>query len=505
MIFLRPLAMNFPPKGRNLPPACTSINETGAPVSKKPFRALFFLHLFLVVAFASSLTACSKGGGGDDDGNPVTTTPLDPAASDMTVMVYLNADNNLGYFADQDMNEMLQGMQSAESAAASAINLIVQYDGNSAGDSRIYRITPTGRTTLESLGEQNMGDPETLSDFIGYCKASYPADRFALILWDHGDGARAANAEDGSRTISSDETSGDVLLMNEVQQALGAHFSPAEPLGLIGFDACLMGTVEVAYEMKDYARTMAGSMNLEPGAGWNYEAIFENGDQILAGSSNFAALVVDTYRNWVQSNDSNNGRTMSAIDLSQLDALRIAVDGLADAMRTNLAPSGTDHWYAAELARRMTERYYPDNSTLYIESSPYVDLGDLCDIIAGNSPGTFTAAAATAAQTVRTALGNAVIRAFGDSGSGLTAYYGAGSSVQRGLSIFFQQPPYSGDYNYDFANWTQYYDDYNGWYTGNVYSEGSWGSGGQLDFCRDSSWKTFMDYVFESDHAGYNP
>ncbi|ASQ91239.1 hypothetical protein CHL67_10240 [Prosthecochloris sp. GSB1] len=479
-------------------------------MSVKPFTALFFLRLFLVLALGCSVTACGNGGGNHDDGNPVTTTPLDPAASDMTVMIYLNADNNLGYFAEEDMNEMLRGMQNAESATASAINLIVLYDGNSPGDGRILRISPAGRKTLESPAEQNMGDPETLSDFIDYCKTNYPADRFALILWDHGDGARAADAEDGSRTISSDATSGDVLLMNEVQQALGAHFSPAEPLGLIGFDACLMGTAEVAYEMKDYARTMAASMNLEPGAGWDYEAIFENGDQILAGSSNFAALVVDTYRNWVRDNDDNNGRTMSAIDLSRLDALRFAVDGLANVMRTNLVASGADHWYAAELARRMTERYYPDNMTSYIESSPYVDLGDLCNVLIAGAGDSFSDAASSAAQAVRTALGNAVIRAFGDSGGGFnaaipfTAYYGTGASVHRGLSIFFQQPPYTGDYVYDFARWTEYYED-NGWYTGNVFSEGSMGNGGQLDFCRDSSWKTFMDSVFESDHPAYNP
>ncbi len=84
-------------------------------------------------------------------------------------------------------------------------------------------------------------------------------------------------------------------------------------------------------------------------------------------------------------------------------------------------------------------------------------------------------------------------------------YFGTGAEVQRGLSIFFQQPPYTGSYSYDFNNWTGYYDDYNDWYTGNLYNEGSWGSGGQIDFCRDTAWKSFMDFVFEENHGGYVP
>ncbi len=477
-------------------------------MSRKQTPTASLVRLLLAMLFLSPLTACNSGGG-DDDKNPVSGDPLDPSASAVTLMIFLNADNNLDFFAEQDMQEMIRGMQNVPSATASSLAVIVQYDGPSSGDTRIYRITPSGRTTLETLAERNMGDPETLGDFIRYCRENYPADRYDLVLWDHGDGARSALRAPDAKAISVDDSSNDALLMNEVQEALSGQFGPANPMGLIGFDACLMGTIEVAYELREYARTMAASMHLEQANGWDYEGILENGERILAGSASFAELVVDTYRDWIQDNYSGQGQTMAAIDLSRLDELRIAVDGLADVMRTNLSSSGADHWYAAERARALSERYYIDNSSLFLESSTYIDLGDLCNVLIADSGHLFTDEASTAAAQVRTALGQAVIKAFGDSGNDMaipaTAYFGAGPAVRRGLSIFFQQPPYSGNYDYDFANWKQYYEAYNGWYTGSVYNEGSWGSGGQLDFCRDSAWKTLVDYVFASNHPGYAP
>lgn len=463
-------------------------------------QSLYSVGLCFLLAI--SLAGCTKSGG-DEKSNPVGPTPPDPAASEITVMIFLDADNNLDLYAGLDMQEMVDGMKNAGAQAASAINLIVLYDSPGSSGTVIYRITSSGRTTLENLAEQNMGDPQTLIDFIQYCRDSYPADRYALVIWNHGDGARIAAPQADSKAISFDATSDDALLLNELQQALGYHFNPAEQLGLIGFDACLMGTIEVAYEMRDLARTMVGSMHKEQPFGWDYERIFEDSAKILAGSRSFAEHIVDTYREWVNANYSGNGQTMSAIDLTQIEALKTEVDNLATIMQNNLAASG-DNWYAAEQARAMTERYYIDNDINFLKSSTYIDLGDFCRVLMDNSPGTFTVNAATAAQSVRTVLGNAVIKAFGDSGSDMTlettAYFGAGGTVRRGLSIFFQQPPYSGSYNYDFANWTANYTAYNGWYTGQVFNEGSWGTGGQLDFCRDSTWKSFMDYVFGSNH-----
>jgi len=170
-----------------------------------------------------------------------------------TFMVYLDGDNDL---EDDGINDFLE-MSSVGSN--SAINIVVQFDRISGYTSsydnwtttkRFYitsGMTPTADNALEDLGELNHGDPQTLIDFVDWAKTNYPAQRYALILWNHGGGWRESNRLQEElegkkrpfyRAVCWDDTDGgDTLYMDEVQGALDATGSNH----LIGFDACLMG------------------------------------------------------------------------------------------------------------------------------------------------------------------------------------------------------------------------------------------------------------------------
>ncbi|MFX1338923.1 MAG: clostripain-related cysteine peptidase, partial [Promethearchaeota archaeon] len=199
--------------------------------------------------------------------------------ADWTFLVYLDGDNNLESAGISDFLEM------ASVGSDTTISIVVQFDRTS-GYSTLYGdwqttkrfyitngMTPTVDNALIDLGELNMGEQATLSDFISWGTSAFPADNYALILWNHGGGWKESNEQDPDvfKSVCWDDTSfGDCLTQIELKNALvsaGVHFD------LIGFDACLMAMAEVDYQIKDWADVRVGSEESEPGDGWPYDTI----------------------------------------------------------------------------------------------------------------------------------------------------------------------------------------------------------------------------------------
>ena len=142
-----------------------------------------------------------------------------------------------------------------------------QWDDSDLTGEAVNRFTISYDTfnDLQTLEWQNMGDSQTLCDFIDWAAGAYPADRYILVLWDHGGGYNG---------VCFDETADyDSLTIHEVNDALYAYQQrhPSFRLDIIGFDACLMATYEMAAHMASYADYMVASEELEPGIGWNYQ------------------------------------------------------------------------------------------------------------------------------------------------------------------------------------------------------------------------------------------
>lgn len=161
----------------------------------------------------------------------------------------------------------------------------------------------------EDLGARPMTDPATLSDFVRYCGEQYPANRNVLILWDHGGGALYG--------YGIDENFGDdSMQINEIDSALadaGVQFD------FIGFDACLMATVETACMAEHHADYMIGSEEVEPGSGWYYTDWINLicGDPSVP-TEEIGKLIADDFIQVCWEENASDNCTLSVIDLTEM-------------------------------------------------------------------------------------------------------------------------------------------------------------------------------------------
>lgn len=163
---------------------------------------------------------------------------------------------------------------------------------------------------VEDMGARSMTESSTLSEFVGYCKENYPAGRNALILWDHGGGALYG--------FGSDEIfGGSSMQINEIGEALekaGVKFD------FIGFDACLMATVETACMLKCHTDYMIGSEEVEPGAGWFYTGwINRICEDISVSTEEIGKIIVDDFVRMCRRQEPGSECTLSMTDLREVD------------------------------------------------------------------------------------------------------------------------------------------------------------------------------------------
>lgn len=259
-----------------------------------------------------------------------------------TVMVYLDADNDLEPFALSDLNELEAGYKGQ---SVEVIALIDRAEGYETGygdwkDSRIYRIRADSNPkqlaseVVASPGEINMGDPAVLSAFVSQTIRKYPAKRYALVMWDHGGGWRELAIDHKAPGVASGH---DGLSIMDVGSALRSALqsSPVEKLDLIGFDMCLMAQVETAWEVKDLADVMVASQAIEPGDGWPYAEVISAFQDTSKSVPQVGSEIVKVYGQFY---DARNEviATQSAIDLTKLDLLGEAFNAVTQTLEGKL-------------------------------------------------------------------------------------------------------------------------------------------------------------------------
>lgn len=267
-----------------------------------------------------------------------------------TVMVYMAADNNLNDYAYKDLNEMMNvGSQNG-------INIVVFVDYSNDG-AYYYYINHGSYTTLKSLGEVNTGDYNTLRSFVSRAVSNYPANHYALIIRDHG-GARMGAARD-------DTNNGDHLTLDEIVSAIsGYHFD------LLGFDACLMGTIEVYRTLAPYADVLVLSEQTEPGYGRPYDDVLGylvNNPSTTAADR--AKNIVDYYYNRYQ-NAGISGVTLGAFDTAYANELKQKLDDFVYDVANN---RGTYRYYKDRIRYYTTDFFYDLQADLmlYVYLSGY--------------------------------------------------------------------------------------------------------------------------------------
>ena len=173
-----------------------------------------------------------------------------------TVIVYMAADNDLSNDALENLKQMKQGF------SEKGVNLIVfidQWDENP----RLLEIHPGKETIVKSYPEVNSADPDVLRTIIQEAIDLYPAPEYGLILWSHGSSWMSANS--GLRSFGND--SGVRMNIPDLANSLPVKFN------FILFDVCLMGAVEVAYELKDKANYIIASSTETLYEGFPYDEI----------------------------------------------------------------------------------------------------------------------------------------------------------------------------------------------------------------------------------------
>jgi Clostripain family len=382
-----------------------------------------------------------------------------------TVMLYMAGDNDLDDFGVADLNEV------KKAGSSSAVNLVAQFDRQGRVGTKRYLLnkgTSLEHDVVVTLGETNTGDSNVLKDFVIWAVQTYPAKKYALILWNHGAGwddtnvyrtaARSKIAVTrGTRSLIGSPPDADVVPSSHLRAATTGPFRRSlfsttmvagirsrailfddgardmldniemkrvlkeiktkvlrRKLDVLAMDACLMNMVEVGIQVEDTADVLIGSEESEPGEGWPYDDVLKAlvKNPKMTGEM-FARTVVKRY---LSSYSAADEVTQGALRLSSMKKIASAVNKLAKELKAALNDR------AGKMAI-MEARAAVQSFEIY-ESYAYVDLYDFCDLVARRMNG----AVQTACAATKRAITAAIIEA---------SSKGRKVSHAHGISIYF--------------------------------------------------------------------
>ena len=162
-------------------------------------------------------------------------------------------------------------------------------------------------------------EPDTLSDFLRFCQEEYPADHTALILWNHGGGPFG---------YGNDSIYNGALSLCDIRTALSDVYTPDmdnPPYDIIGFDACLMSSIEVTHALEGFGRFYCLSEESEPGDGWDYAPVLRAmTDDPTMSPASVAQKIADSYTDFYMREDINQSLLEWDVTFSVIDAEKAA-------------------------------------------------------------------------------------------------------------------------------------------------------------------------------------
>ena len=343
--------------------------------------------------------------------------------SGWTIMVYLCGTDleSECYAASMDIEEALNGRYSDDVR-------IVYQTGGTAEWNEYYGISNsvsqryvTNNGELELVDEfdlQNMGDPQTLADFVSWGVDNYPAKHMGLVFWNHGGGSISG--------VCFDEMNdSDSLSLREIDSALNSVYGQmSDKFEFIGFDACLMSTLETANIIAPYARYMFASEETEPGGGWNYTDI---GDCLFwypdATGADLGEMQCQSYYQHCIDNGDPDGVTFAITDLSKINGLLTAFDATAKEMYESDSMTG--------IARAV---YSADNFGGNNRNEGYTNMVDLLGLLNAVQP--YAPSASDAIAKLKEAVIYSVNGDNHEGAGGLSLYYPLSVQGTEELSVF---------------------------------------------------------------------
>ena len=270
--------------------------------------------------------------------------------------VYMAGDNTLDQEVPDDLNEM------KEVGSNENLEIVTLTDQLMENDSHAYHVIKHGleETLLSEINstwgnEIDMGDGDTLRDFMVWATTEYPAQKKILVIWNHGSGWKKV-AEDRGSHLTVPE------IRNSIEEYREITGDP--PLTLIGFDACLMGMFEIAYELKDQAEMIQGSEAYEPLAGWTYSNLLYKLDGQMT-NSDLAYHVVNDYIESYSNGTVHTGYSVTAavVDTGKLEDVGNKLENFSIQLNSVLPVYRDEVSYARDETQRYDQE--PDYRDLY--------------------------------------------------------------------------------------------------------------------------------------------
>ena len=394
------------------------------------------LALFLTVAMVLSFAACDGEKTRDDTSSvadePISSLPVaeatDVEEGSWAVYWYLcgsDLETN-GGFASTDFGEML------EVALPENVTVVIQTGGAEvwqdermdAGKLQRWVYTSEGIELVDEQESASMGDAQTLYEFLDFANTNYPADKVAVTFWNHGGGSVAGAAFDQIYELDSLDLSEMYSAFNEVWPANKEN--PA--LELVGFDTCLMATIDVAAVFQNFAKYLVASEEEEPGNGWLYSGwLGELAQNTDMGGDDLGIAICNSFYEGCEEVGTEGQTTLSVTDLTKLTALLDAYEAFG---QEAFAVAAEDPGFFAQLGRAASQSENYGGNTKDHGYTNMVDLGHLARQTAWMLP---------SAQGVSDALNDCVIYRVN----------GPYRSESTGLSCFYS-------YNGDIDNFNDY-------------------------------------------------
>lgn len=252
----------------------------------------------------------SRSGGGSAEGDS------------WTVLVYIMGDTDLEAAALYDLLELQDATLGENANVVVAVDRSSRTDeenGYSGGDvlglgnfsdTRLLTFRDGGLDLVAEGAELNFGDPSVLASFIKEGLEAFPADKTALFLWDHGAGWPG---------MGPDETDGyDILTLDEMRNGIktGLEAVNLAKFDLIGMDACLMASYEVAQAVHGLTDYLLASEELEPGHGWDYRSLSAFSSQPSLEPLALGRAIADGFENQAKGYGTASDITLSLLDMS---------------------------------------------------------------------------------------------------------------------------------------------------------------------------------------------
>lgn len=306
--------------------------------------------LAAVLFFGLLLNACSPigrtgetgaHGQQQSNGNQQQQAGKDASNQKEVMLVYMvgsNLESEAG-LASQDIQEMLGCKYDEDAVEILVCTGGASYwwiDGIPNDACTVYEAEQGSLNQVYTLKGENMGEQNTLTEFLNFSYANYQADYYSLVFWDHGGGAVLGYGADENFDY-------DALSVSELDAALAHsdYCQAGKKFEWVGYDACLMGMLEVAEMMTPYSNYLIASEEVEAGDGWNYEFLSDMTAGNQYNGADTAKCIIDSYGEYYEENYSYApDYTLSCLDLSKTNDVVEKLNSFVEAAEGELQKGG---------------------------------------------------------------------------------------------------------------------------------------------------------------------